>query len=185
MKKKVYFSQQCFAPFVWFDGAVLLFNDAYNLGLISDEDIEYIKQNPFSNMKSSSYDATVMPLQIKTIYYPNNEQFNQLRNDYCSFINTNSIETINGNRIVQSDVHIMDDFGEINGKRMLVMASDNLLIQNRAWSSNYVVDNLTIKPFNQYMPDIYINNSFYSISEAYENHLIDKNDLQTIIERFN
>lgn len=171
-------------PLVWYKGEIQFISEAYLNGLLEISDINN-QANVNNNDKIfNSYDESIPLMKITNDSRKDSEKLSELKIDYFTYISKTDCETITGQPLKLSDVHLIHDFGKIGEYQMVIMGCDNLLFTQPVWSDDLVFDAITISPFTRYEPSLYINHSFYSITDAFYEGLIDINSIKTIKESF-
>ena len=172
-------------PFVWYNGKIQFISEAYFNGLIQINEIN--NQSDINNNDKifGYYDDSVPLMTIDIESQNDNEALSKLKDDYFAFISKTSCETITGQVLTPSDVHLLHDYGRIGDYPMIIMGCDNLQFKQSIWSDDLIFDDITISPFTRYEPSLYINHTFYSIKDAFDQGLIDINSIKTIKRKFN
>lgn len=169
-------------PFVWYKGLILFLSEAYYIGLISKEDIQRLLYEKIDEFGLILFDPFACPLSIKDRFEIDSKTpLYELKNDYYQYLSSSGVSSIDGSDFSQNDVHIIEYYGRIDGKEMVSVQTDNVAIQN-CWENNLVIDEIR---FDKYQPMIHFNKQFYTIREAYENNVLNNEELLEMSEFLN
>lgn len=186
------FPNHQFIPMVWYQGAILFPSEAFQIGLVSIEEMCNClgsSESPSSiigiNPLFSSYDENVKPIEIEKVFSLSQSNLAAIQNDYIDYLLQNSINTFDKTVLSSESVHLVDSFGKINDKEMFLIASDHVPIQSSLWKEDFVLGSTILHKFFYYEPTIYCNHSFYSLTEAYNQNILSNEEIEIIKNRFN
>lgn len=164
-----------YLPFVWYKGTLMFLAEAYSLGLINKEEIHEMSDTQDYNPTAIYFDCFAKTLNIKD-ELPTIEgtHLYEIKNDYLNHLKNKGYETIDGNDIDCNSVHVLENYGTINGKELLSIQVDNVQIIS-VWENDLSINGVLL---NRYQPIIYFNNSFYTIKEAYENDVLSDEEIE-------
>lgn len=171
-----------YLPMVWHNGKVLFPSEAYELGIISIKELKESTTKVSLNL-DIHYDKSVSALEMADDYYFENTKLSSIQEDYYQFLIDN--ETPNIESIKSSNIRVIDSFGQINDKELLVVGADGILFNETVWNEDLTLGDKAVKPFNHCQPLIYYKNCFFSIEESYMNGILKNEDIDAIIAKYN
>ena len=196
-------SYELIHPYVWYEGNILYLTDAFISGLFTQEEIDICLENMNNNYafkndallyKDSSfgikYDEEMSMLDIERVSLFHDSILYQLREDFLVLFDKENA-SLNGNKIHAEDIHIFQLFAQVDNAICVSFAIDKVSSTryvcnaiSKEWKEALTIGETTIEPFQQELPVVWINRSFYTIDDALLKDVIKQETALELMRRY-
>lgn len=191
-------------PDVWYKGNILYLTDAYYIGLLDDNDIStclnvvnYMVPNTqsdsllFNGNSQAHYADTIEPFAVQQeIIYDNNTYFEVREDLFNKLIEDNA--TFSSYKIELSDIHVFQSFAKVNDAICVEFSIDGITPPKhlcnafkKEWNNDLVIGDIIVERFQDDMPIVWKNRTFYPIDEAFQNSIISKETTLELLRQYN
>ena len=190
-------------PDVWYKGNILYLTDAYYYGIIDDNDLSICLQTMnhmlpnaqaecllFNANSQARYVDSITPLSINKESISSNNVGSQIKEDLYNQIIKNN-DNYKNYSIELNDIHIYQSFAKVNDAICVNFSIDGItppkhLITaiNKPWDNDLSFGETIIEKFQDNLPVVYQNRSFYPIDEAFQEGIINKNTALDLIKQY-
>lgn len=187
-------------PDVWYQGNIYYLTDAYYQELINEDEVKaclektediYLYKNELLVTQADKvvYNQNVEPLKVNQEMINSSPLLKMRESLFEKAIKDNA--QFAQYQLNTNDIHVFQSFAAYNNAYCVNFSIDGIssprYIYNLAsnnWLEPLAFNDVTIEPFQEKIPVVFVNDDFYPIDEAFSNNLINKETAAELLRQY-